>query len=104
MDRGRFSREITCLAMAIEASLVMDILPDFGFSSPMMRENIELFPAPFCPIKVILEFLRTLKLASFRIGELDNYYTMYSIAQTLMKIDKEHRERIRKLINKPKTV
>ena len=37
-------------------------------------------------------------LQSFRVGELDNYYTMLSIAQTLMNIDKEYKERLKKII------
>ena len=37
-------------------------------------------------------------LQSFRVGELDNYYTMLSVAQTLMNIDKEYKERLKKII------
>ena len=41
---------------------------------------------------------RKKELQSFRVGELDNYYTMLSIAQTLMNIDKEYKERLKKII------
>lgn len=38
-------------------------------------------------------------LSSFTIGELDNYYTLQSIALSLMAIDKEYKKYVKQRLN-----